>query len=69
MNTYCVIKMSTKIKTSTSGGYMPMLQNNTDMMHEKQWLGTMARLHSIVIAVVNIITTAIKQHKSNQQSD
>ena len=55
-----MIKNEYKIKTSTSGSYMPMLQDNTDMMCEKQWLGTMARLPSIVIAVVNIITMAIR---------
>ena len=50
---------------STSDSYVPMLQNNADTMHEKQWLGTMTRPHNIVIAVTNIITMVTKQHKSN----
>ena len=65
MSTYYIIKNEYKIKKSTSSHYTSTLQNNTDTMHKKQWLGTIARLHSMVIEVVNIITMVIKQHKSN----
>ena len=60
-STYYTIKHEYKIKMSTSGDYMPMLQNNTDNICEKQWLGTMTRLHNMAFTVVNIITAAIKQ--------
>ena len=33
----------------------------------KQWLGTMARLHGMVVTVVNTITMVIKQIKKCRQ--
>ena len=61
MSTYYIIKNEYKIKMSTSSSYMPMLKNNIDIMCKKQRLDTMARLHNMVTAIVNIITMAIKQ--------
>ena len=61
MNTYYIIKNEYKIKMNTSSGNMPMLQKNTDKMHEKHELGTMTRLHNMAVTVLNIITTTIKQ--------
>ena len=65
MSTYYIIKNEYKIKMSTSSSYISVLQNETNTMCKKQWLGTMRRLHSIVITVVNIITMVTKQQKSN----